>query len=87
MMAYHRQRRLQGNHAPSEYEFRLVSREGEPINAYISVALIPGSTTSVASILDITERKLAEQLLQQRATDLKRPFALSKSAVPSFWRV
>ena len=71
MMAYHRQRRLQGNHAPSEYEFRLVSREGEPINAYISVALIPGSTTSVASILDITERKLAEQLLQQRATDLE----------------
>lgn len=71
MTAYHRARRQQGSSVPSEYEFRLLTREGDVKNAYVSVALIPGSATSVASLLDITERKLAEQLLQQRATDLE----------------
>lgn len=74
MQAYHQARRqANGNQSdvPDEYEFRFLNRADEIINAYVSVALIPDSTISIASLIDITDHKLAEQLLQQRAADLE----------------
>ena len=71
MIDYHRARRNEDETLPNEYEFRFINRDGEEKDVYISVALVPGSSVSIASLLDITDRKLAEQLLQQRATDLE----------------
>jgi PAS domain S-box-containing protein len=65
MMRYHRLRREKPGSAPDSYEFRSVSRDGREHNLYMSVAMIPGTSMSVASCLDITERKKAE-------ADLKR---------------
>lgn len=71
MKNYHIQRRLNGESVPSEYEFRFLDSNGRIKNVHVSVAMVPDSHISVASMLDITDRKLAEQLLQQRATDLE----------------
>ena len=73
MKAYHQARRQRGvpSDVPDEYEFRFINRDGELINVFVSVALIPDSNISIASLIDITDRKLAEQLLQQRADDLE----------------
>jgi PAS domain S-box-containing protein len=74
MKEYHRVRRQQNANladVPDEYEFRLLNREGDTIDVFVSVALIPDSPISIASLTDITDRKLAEQLLQQRAADLE----------------
>lgn len=71
MQAYHRERRQRDGSPPSEYEFRFISREDDVKDVHVSVALVPDSKISVASLLDITDRKLAEQVLQQRATDLE----------------
>jgi PAS domain S-box-containing protein len=74
MKDYHQARRQQNanlSDVPDEYEFRLLNREGETIDVFVSVALIPDSSISIASLIDITDRKLAEQLLQQRAADLE----------------
>ena len=72
MQAYHRARRISGNEAaPGKYDFRFVDRNGRIKDVFASVALVPGSTISIASLLDITDRKLAEQLLQQKASDLE----------------
>jgi len=60
MKQYHRMRREKPGSAPNAYEYRSVSRDGSEHNLYMSIAMIPGTSMSVASCLDITERKKAE---------------------------
>lgn len=71
MIGYHQTRREDEQATPNEYEFRFITRSGEMKDVYLSVALVPGSSVSIASLLDITDRKLTEKLLQKRATDLE----------------
>lgn len=71
MEQYHRERREHEGKAPRQYEFCFLTRDGRLKDVNVSVAIVPGTTISVASLLDITDRKLAEQLLEQRATDLE----------------
>jgi PAS domain S-box-containing protein len=53
---YHRDRRLDPGAAPSRYETRIRTKRGDVVSIEITVALIPGTSHSVASILDVTER-------------------------------
>ncbi|MBW1902330.1 MAG: PAS domain S-box protein, partial [Deltaproteobacteria bacterium] len=64
LQAYHVKRRENGEKVPTEYEFRFVGRQGNIKDIYNKVALIPGTKRSVASLLDITERKQTEKGLQ-----------------------
>ena len=65
--AYHLARRENPKSAPSEYECRLVNRDGLPRDVYASVSVIPGTTRSVASLIDVTDlRKLQGQLLHSQ---------------------
>jgi len=50
--------------APSEYEFRFVDRNDRVRHILIRVCRIPGSSKTVASLLDITERKQTELALK-----------------------
>jgi len=68
MTGYSRQRRSGGG-APSSYECTVVSREGTCKRTYINVQVIPGTDLSVASCLDITQLKDAEERL--RTTELR----------------
>ena len=64
MKAYHRWRRIDPATAPKQYEFQLVDRNGNVKDIFLAVDLIPGTKKSVASLLDITERKqMQEQLI------------------------
>ena len=60
MLAQHRLRRSNPGSALSHYEFRLVTHSGDIRDIYLSVDIIPGTKKSIASLLDITERKRAE---------------------------
>ncbi len=62
---YHVRRRTEGVDAPSDYEFRLVDTYGKTKDIWVKVALIPGTKRSVASLMDITERKQAEEALRK----------------------
>ena len=46
---------------PTSYEIRISNRKGEIRNLFMSVALIPETKDSVASMIDITEWKRSEQ--------------------------
>ncbi|MCZ7403039.1 MAG: PAS domain S-box protein [Candidatus Methanoperedens sp.] len=63
MKKYHQIRRTDPKKAPQQYEFSFVDKNGDVRFALISIVMIPGSNKSVASIIDITERKRAEQEL------------------------
>ncbi|MFH1624372.1 MAG: PAS domain S-box protein [Pseudomonadota bacterium] len=63
MKEYHLKRR-EREAAPTEYEFRLVDRHGNIKNIWNKVSMIPGTRRSVASLMDITSRKNAEEALR-----------------------
>ncbi len=65
MMQHHRDRRIDPKMAPDKYEFRIINRNGDVRDIFLSIAMIPGTKKSIASLLDITEKnKLEEQFLR-----------------------
>ena len=65
LLGYHRQRKEQSTSAPRKYEVDLVTRSGRIKNALITADLIPGTTRSVISILDVTEYKQLQEAYKQ----------------------
>jgi PAS domain S-box-containing protein len=61
---YHVGRREMDNDIPSEYEFEIINKNGEIKNVFIQAGLIPETKQSIASIIDITDRKLTEEALR-----------------------
>ncbi|MHB8139292.1 MAG: hybrid sensor histidine kinase/response regulator [Smithellaceae bacterium] len=68
-------RRISPESVPPTYEFRGPTKTGEIRNFFLSVAMIPGTRNSVASLFDITDLKKAEAAVRQsdeRFRDLAR---------------
>ncbi len=61
---YHRARRTKPDSAPRSYEFHFLDRLGAKKNTLITVAMIPGTMSSVGSLLDVTEQKANQVKLQ-----------------------
>lgn len=68
-MTYHRIRRTQNSSAPRVYEARLVDSAGEVRHVMVTAGIIPGTSLSIVSMLDVSELKDA---LFQR--DLQKAF-------------
>jgi len=51
--------------APRQYECRLMSRNGEKKDMFLAVDMIPGTHQSIASCIEITERKQMEERLRE----------------------
>ncbi|MFQ6052136.1 MAG: PAS domain S-box protein [Candidatus Hydrothermarchaeota archaeon] len=72
MKEYHRLRRIDEDAAPRNYEFRFIDRHGRIKDIFLTVAMIPGTKKSVASLLDVTERKRAEKELKASKEKLRQ---------------
>jgi PAS domain S-box-containing protein len=64
MKRYHEARRKKGLKPPTHYNFDFVNKKGQIRNCLLTIKLIPETKKSVASVLDITEQKKTEKLLQ-----------------------
>ena len=62
---YHYMRRIDPQSVPGEYECRVMDKDRNIKDIYLTEALIPGSDRSIASLLDITGRKRLEEQLTQ----------------------
>jgi PAS domain S-box-containing protein len=63
--AYHDLRMTCPDDAPKQYEFQLVHKNGRTKDLFVNIDLMPGTKSSLASLLDITDRKkLAAQLVR-----------------------
>jgi len=62
---YHAARRVDTNSAPRIYECRVISRTGDIHHCMAYVDMIPETKNSIASLMDITERKNTELDLQK----------------------
>jgi PAS domain S-box-containing protein len=49
----------------NQYEFRFITKDGDIRNILLTIALIKGTKRTVASLLDITDRKQAEEALKE----------------------
>ncbi len=76
MQAYHNNRREAPGSAPDIYEFRFIDRHGTVRNCIANVAMIPGTTRSIASLVDISDRVAAEQKLQRRNEELNAAYGV-----------
>jgi PAS domain S-box-containing protein len=81
MMQQHSLRRLDSEAAEKEYEFRLRTRSGEIRYIHIYVDIISGTTDSIASMIDVTEKKLAENRLVHSHDLMRYIIEHTKSAV------
>jgi PAS domain S-box-containing protein len=65
LQRYHDARRDGSEDVPSDYDLRFIDRDGVERDIHMMVSLIPGTTKSVASAMDITERKRAEEIIKR----------------------
>jgi PAS domain S-box-containing protein len=65
MNRYHILRRNDPVKAPSNYEFRFITKGRQVRSAYLTIGLIPETKKTVASFVDITEKKQAEEALRE----------------------
>jgi PAS domain S-box-containing protein len=59
----HKLRRENPDLAPKKHEVKLVNKKGEKRDVILNVVMLSGTKQSIVSILDITERKQAEEAL------------------------
>ena len=70
MLNYHRRRRQTRDPVPIEYEFKVVDKHGGEKEVFLRVDMIPGTTRSVASLIDITSLKEAERSFRESESKL-----------------
>ena len=78
---YHRWRRTDPVRAPHNYEVRFVHKNGEIVDAYVTAGLIPETQESVLTIIDITERKKAEQSFREVNAYLENLFDYANAPI------
>jgi PAS domain S-box-containing protein len=64
IIGYHRARRQEGD-VPRQYQFRFLRRNGEERIILISIGLLVGENASIASLIDITDLKHAEERVKE----------------------
>lgn len=83
LSGYHRARRAKTGTVPRTYEFRLVDRHGTPRDVYMTVGLIPGTDRSVASMVDVSDRKRFEEELRAAHEQMAAAFEEAKASQES----
>ena len=74
MVEQHRLRReSQGGALPS-YEFRYITKTGDLRDTLLTIKLVPGTKKSIASLIDITERRKAEDALKNSEAKYRNIF-------------
>ena len=72
MIQRHKLRRINDSLTEKSYEFRLVRKDGQIRDIYLTVDLIPGTRKSVASLMDVSEHRKAEERSRELETRLQR---------------
>jgi PAS domain S-box-containing protein len=81
MQHYHILRRIDPQAAPDHYEFRMINRLKQMKYIVNTAAVIPGTKKSIASLIDITDRKLAEQSLNENEAKYRALFESASDTI------
>ncbi|MGA9098191.1 MAG: PAS domain S-box protein, partial [Methanotrichaceae archaeon] len=78
MLRQHKLRRTDQAAALKSYEFRIKDRNGNIKDILLNIDIIPGTKKRIASLLDITERKRAEEELKRTQSSIRIAMDLVK---------
>jgi len=81
MLAQHRLRRQNRENALTHYEFRFITKSGDIRDISLTIDLIPGTTKSVASLLDITAARSAIEALRKSEEKFRSVFDWTNDAI------
>jgi len=84
LLAQHRLRRERREDALRQYEFRLITKTGQVRNIFVTVEIIPETQRSIASLIDITSLRKAEEELERKNTEIADAYqrlALAEEAI------
>jgi len=81
MMNRYKSRRTEFDSTPDKYEVRLIDAKGDTKNTILSIDMMPDTKRSIVSILDITERKKVEKILQENEEKYKTLFDVAHDAI------
>jgi PAS domain S-box-containing protein len=65
MIEQHKIRRAGSGDALRQYEFRLLTKSREVLNILLTIDMFPGTKRSIASLIDITDRKRIEESMRE----------------------
>ncbi len=64
LLSFHKIRRENPPAAPRNYEFKIINKDGNLLHIFMTIAMIPGTKQSIASMVDITAiKKLEKEVL------------------------
>jgi PAS domain S-box-containing protein len=72
MIEQHRLRREKPEESLKQYEFRLVTKSGDIRTILLTIDMLPGTKRSVGSLIDITEQKTTEVIIDRYASEITR---------------
>jgi PAS domain S-box-containing protein len=84
MEEYHRLRRINPDYAPRNYETKLFASDGTIRYVYLTVAMLPGTRTSMMSILDMTELRRSKKAIEESHEKFKSIFENAAEAIILF---
>jgi len=73
-----------GLSVPAEYETALVHKSGEKRQVFVSASVVPGSSQTIVSLVDLTERRRMELEVRRQREHFRSLFANSPEGVVSF---
>jgi len=65
MKGYHELRRASPDMAPNSYEFKLIDRNGQAHNMFLTISMIPSTKKSIISLQDLTQLREAQKKIIQ----------------------
>jgi len=77
MLKNHQLIRQNPDFAQKKYEVKLINKQGEIRDVILNIGMIPGTKQSIVSVIDITERKRAEQAILQSEENFRRSISES----------
>jgi len=80
LRGYHHARRRDPDSAPRTYEVRVVDRHGRQKDVYMTAGMIPGTDRSVASMIDISDRRRFEEDLRAAHEQMTAAFEEAKAS-------
>ncbi|KUK73461.1 PAS domain S-box protein [Methanobacterium sp. 42_16] len=84
MEDYHRLRRINPNHAPRNYEAKLIGKDNSVKYVYLTVAMIPDTQKSMISVLDMTELQKSKRAMEESREKFKSIFENAAEAILLF---
>ena len=81
LTAYHRERRNNNTLVPDGYESCIIGSDEKLRPVYVRVSMIPGSTKSIATVVDLTELRTTQGSLERQRAYYHQLFEASSQAI------